>query len=132
MLHLPQSLNVPLMDEDHAVLDAFLDNANHAQDADLPQLFEDIRREIALHFAREEQLMQKHDVPVYACHVELHAALLEQADLGRGFIEAGDMASLRIHLGSALPHLISQHIATADTVSAGFIRGDHSAFARAG
>lgn len=132
MSSLNQPLHVPLMDEDHAVLDAFLDNATQAQDADLPKLFDDIRREVALHFAREEQLMRKHDVPVYDCHVELHAALLEQVDLGRRFVEAGDMAGLRIHLSSALPHLISQHIATADSVSAGFIRGDHSAFACAG
>ena len=125
----PQNpLGVPLMDEDHARLEAMFEAAATMDEARLPAAFAEIRDELAAHLAREEKLMQAHDVPVLPCHVELHQALMAQAEAGRRLVETGDAASLRIHLASALPHLVAQHVATADTVSAGFIKGDMSAF----
>lgn len=125
----PQNpLGVPLMDEDHARLEALFDAAATLDDARLPTAFTEIRVELAAHLAREEKLMQAHDVPVLPCHIELHQALQAQTDAGQRFVDSGDMAGLRIHLTSAVPHLVAQHVASADTVSAGFIKGDMSAF----
>jgi len=126
----PQNpLGVPLMDEDHARLEDMFEAAATMDDAGLPAAFVEIRNELAAHLAREEKLMQAHDVPVLPCHVELHQALMTQAEAGQRLVDSGDLAGLRIHLASALPHLVAQHVATADTVSAGFIKGDMSGFA---
>lgn len=125
-------LGVPLMDEDHARLEALFAAAANLEDAGLPSALEEIRAELAAHFAREEKLMQTHQVPVLPCHIELHQALLDQAAAGTGFVERADMVGLRVHLAGALAHLVEQHVATADTVSAAFIKGDMSGFACAG
>lgn len=125
-------LGVELMDADHARLDRLFDAVAHAGDDMLAVLFEEMRDEIAAHFAREEAMMHACAVPVLPCHAEMHEKLLAQFDAGRRFVEADDFIGLRIHLGSAAPHLVAHHVETADTVAAGFITGDLSAFTCAG
>jgi len=128
MLSNLKPLGIDLMDEDHARIDSLFGAVAAAGDDLLVTLFDELRDEIAAHFAREEAMMQARDIPVLPCHVEMHQTLLAQFDAGRQFVEKEDFIGLRIHLGSAAPHLVAHHVETADTVAAGFIKGDPSAF----
>ena len=117
--HLP--LGIPLMDEDHAALEALFADVATTADADLATLARTIVTEVTAHFGREEQLMEKAQVPILNCHRAQHAALLsEAAELLRA---ATTSEALRLVLGLHLPQLVEGHVASVDRVSSEFLRG---------
>ena len=67
------------MDEDHARLEQAIEQAAEAPEAELPALHADLARELAAHFAREEDLMRVHDFPGLHCHMAQHRLIVEEA-----------------------------------------------------
>ena len=65
-------------------------------------------------------------VPILHCHLDLHAQILREVDVMRAEIVASGPASARDLVGAVLPQMIANHIATADTVSASFLRDEAS------
>ena len=117
-------LGVELMDEDHARLEALLEHAAQAADADLPGLFAQAEAETRAHFEREEKLMQSAGLPVFHCHAAQHRLLLAEFDRARISAISGDTASLRHFLIYALPEMLTAHIDSVDRVTASFLRNE--------
>lgn len=115
-------LGVPLMDRDHTALERMFVEARAKPDSELLSFFNAISQEIHDHFAREERAMTEARVPVLLCHLELHAHILREVELIRGEIVSRGAASARDLVDAVLPHMIANHVATADTVSATFLR----------
>ena len=115
-------LGVPLMDGDHATLERMLVEAGEKPDSDLLSAFDAIAREIRDHFAREERAMTEARVPVLMCHLELHARILRDVEMMRAEIVAHGPARARDLIEAVLPQLIADHVASADAVSATFLR----------
>ena len=116
-------LGVPLMDRDHAAIERMFADVADTPDEGLPELFEAIAREIADHFAREEAAMTEARVPILLCHLELHAQLMREVEKMRDEIASRNADGARELIGAMLPQLVANHVATADTVSASFLRG---------
>ena len=115
-------LAVPLMDRDHAALELMFAEVANTPDEGLLDLFDAIARELSEHFAREEAAMTEARVPVLLPHLELHAQLLREIDRMRGEIASRDVEDARQLVGTMLPQLVAHHVATADAVSASFLR----------
>ena len=115
-------LGVPLMDRDHAAIERMFAEVETTPDEGLPGLFEAIARELAEHFAREEAAMTEAQVPILLSHLELHAQLLREVERMREEIASHGAEGARQLLGAMLPQLVANHVATADTASASFLR----------
>ncbi len=115
-------LDVPLMDGDHAAIEAMIVGFAEKPDAELRDGFEAIAEAIRAHFAREEDAMTEARVPILHCHLELHAQFLREVEAMRAEIAARGPAVARDLVGAVLPHMLANHIGTADTVSARFLR----------
>ena len=111
-------LGVALMDEDHARLDAMMNDCAAASDVDLPTRYAALRAEMAAHFAREEELMRLGRTPVYACHVAQHSRILDDMDRLR------DAATLAAYVRSDLPRDLAAHVASIDQLTARFLTGE--------
>ena len=61
-------------------------------------------------------------VPVLLPHLELHAQLVREVEKMRDEIASRDADDARELMGAILPELVANHVATADTVSAEFLR----------
>ncbi len=61
-------------------------------------------------------------VPVLLPHLELHAQLLREVDRMRRDIASRDAEGARQLIGTLLPQLVANHVATADAVSASFLK----------
>ena len=116
-------LGVPLMDRDHSAIERMFADVADTPDEGLPELFDAIAHEIADHFAREEAAMTEVRVPNLLRHLELHAQLMREVEKMRDEIAARNTGGARELMGDILPRLIANHVATADTVSASFLRG---------
>ena len=88
----------------------------------LPKHFDAIMQDPRDHFAREERAMTEARVPVLLCHLELHAQIVSEVAALRREIVSRDPVSGRDLIDAVLPELIANHIATADAVSARFLR----------
>jgi hemerythrin len=123
---MPIALGVPLMDKDHAAMEALLEEAYRADEAALPGLFAKIEAETRAHFRREEELMQSAGVPILHCHIGKHEQFLAELGRGREAAAQNDLLNLRRFLCSDLPELFSDHVQTVDRVTAGFLLGQVS------
>lgn len=116
------ALGVPLMDEDHARIEALLDEARTLPEAQLATFATRIHHELASHFAAEEELMRERGAPALDCHVAQHRMLL--GEIQAGVERAGaDAAALRRHLGRDIAALVIAHVASIDQVAARFLNG---------
>jgi hemerythrin-like metal-binding protein len=115
-------LGVPLMDRDHEKLGQLFAQASKTEDAGLPAALEAIATELGAHFAREEALMTEARVPILLCHLELHAQLLREVEKMRETIGSLDADTARQIVCVILPGVVANHVATADTASASFLR----------
>ncbi len=115
-------LGVPLMDRDHAEIERMFVEAREAPDAEVLARFDALSELIADHFAREEKAMTEARVPILLCHLELHAQLLREVEMIRAEIVARGPAAARDLVDTVLPERVANHVATADTVSARFLR----------
>lgn len=116
------ALGVPLMDADHAALEALFDRVAATGDARLAALFSEIEAETRAHFAREEALMRAEGLPILHCHIAQHEMILAEFHHGHAAIAAGDDTALRRFLGETLAGHIAAHVASVDAVSATFLR----------
>jgi hemerythrin len=121
------TLGVPLMDKDHAHLDAMLLRASQAGEAALPELLMEIEAETRAHFGREEELMRSVGVPILHCHIGQHENFLSQFDQGREAAARGDGAGLRRFICVVLPELFREHVGTVDRITAGFLQDNVTA-----
>ncbi len=115
-------LGVPLMDTDHAVVEALFERVATTDDAHLPALFAELEAEVIAHFAREEVLMDSHDAPVAHCHKAQHRLLLGEFATARRLAEVGSEAELRRTI-AMLAEFVAGHVASVDRVTAQFIGG---------
>ncbi len=115
-------LGVPLMDADHANIEAMFERVATSGDGELPTLFMEIEAEVIAHFAREEQLMAEHDAPVAHCHHTQHALLLAEFSRARSVATGEDAAQLRNVLAQ-LEEFVAGHVASVDRVTAQFLGG---------
>ncbi len=118
---MPIALGVPLMDKDHVYMEELLEQANHADEAALPELFTKIEAETRAHFLREEELMQSAGVPILHCHIGKHEQFLEELGRGREAALQNDLLNLRRFLCRDLPALFNDHVGTVDRITAGFL-----------
>lgn len=124
-------LGVPLMDEDHARIEALIADIPAMPDAELTAFGVRLRLELAEHFTAEEDLMKERGAPVLECHVAQHRMLLSEVEAG--VERAGDdAAALRRHLGRDVPALVLAHVASVDQMTARFLGGGLDADAVAG
>jgi len=119
-------LHVPLMDQDHARIEALLAQALAAPEQDLPRLLHEIEVETVGHFEREEALMRMEDMPVLHCHIAQHRIILSALAEGHRAIELGDMLALRWFLSVELAGAILAHIDSVDRVTASFLKREIS------
>ena len=108
------------MDADHARLEQTIRQAASATDDSLPTLHAEFVRELAAHFAREEELMQACGFPGLHCHLAQHKLLVEEARRG----PAGNPEALRKLIGVDIAQLVESHVLTLDSITAAFIRGE--------
>lgn len=112
------SLGVPLMDDDHAHLEALLQGVRASDDGELPALLSTVEAETRAHFAHEEDLMRLRGLAILACHSIQHQLFLGEFEIAHRAIESGDMTALRYFLAATLPELLSAHIDTVDRMTA--------------
>jgi len=120
-------LGVPLMDQDHAVLEALFERVAQTEDAQLLPLLDDIDAEMSAHFGREEELMRAEALTVLPCHVLQHEMLKGQIRKAPRTIPSSDAAALRQFLTDVLPELMRRHMNLADRVAADMLRVRHRA-----
>ena len=113
-------LGVELMDDDHAQLEALIESAAVAADADLAALHAKIVDGLAAHFSREEELMRQRGFPGLHCHSAQHNLLVDQARRTGGMAPA----ALRRHIGVHIAQLVESHVLTMDYMTAAFLRGE--------
>lgn len=74
------------------------------------------------HFANEERLMTEHMFPALHCHQAEHSsALSEIYSLVSNYKESGELEIIKRYFSTDLVTWLGNHIATMDTVTAGFI-----------
>jgi hemerythrin-like metal-binding protein len=117
------TLGIAFIDRDHREIDAMFARVADTPDVALPRLLDEIARELAAHFAREEAALIEARIPVLLPHIELHAQLLREVDRMRRAVAAND-PDVRGLIAECLPRLVAEHIATADAISAAFCCGD--------
>lgn len=117
-------LGVPEMDADHVALHAMFDRLATTADADLASLFAEIDAEVRAHFAREEELIDAHQLPIAHCHKTQHALLLAEFDAARAVVATGDAAKIRRLIGEVLQGLVDGHVASVDLVTSQFLGGN--------
>ncbi len=120
------TLGVPLMDADHATLEAMFERVSTTPDSGLAVLLAAIEAEIRAHFAREEDLMRAAGLPILHCHIAQHEMLLAELRHGHASAATDDAVTLRRFLGLTLPGLVNGHIESVDAVSATFLRRETS------
>ncbi len=113
-------LGVAIMDRDHAEIENLLTAAPGAQN--IGERFDRIEAAIAKHFAREEALMREANIPILERHLDLHADILDQLHVARSDRTRGRSEAVAAFLAGPLPHMIADHVATADTISAAMLR----------
>lgn len=116
-------LGVPEMDADHEILHAMFARLDTTADADLAALFAELDAEVRAHFAREERLIDAHDLPIAHCHKTQHALLLSEFDAARAIVADGDAAKIRRLIGVVLVELVTGHVASVDLVTSRFLTG---------
>lgn len=115
-------LGIPLMDEDHVVLESLLTQAASVDDAGLQDLLHNIEAETRAHFQREEDLMREAALTVLPCHMIQHEMFLGQFRHGYTPLKQGDWRAVRFFLTDHLPVILSRHINTADRIAAGMLK----------
>ena len=116
-----ERLGVPLMDREHAAIERLFADVESLPDEALPDLFDKAARELRGHCAREEAMMAKARAPRLLLHMDLHARLLAEVEQMRKDIETAPPATVRELVGTVLPLMISNHVATEDLATARFL-----------
>ena len=115
-------LGVEMMDQDHRRIEKMFEAASHAPDEDLPVLYRDIAKELAAHFAREEDFLRERQFPGLNCHLAQHNVLLAEMADGEPPKAAG--GELRRRMLFVMPQLVLSHVTTMDRMAAAFLKGE--------
>ena len=115
-------LGVEMMDQDHRRIEKMFEAASHAPDEDLPVLCRDIAKELAAHFAREEDFLRERQFPGLNCHLAQHNVLLAEMAHGEPPKAAG--GELRRRMLFVMPQLVLSHVTTMDRMAAAFLKGE--------
>jgi hemerythrin-like metal-binding protein len=115
-------LGVEMMDQDHLRIERMFEAASHAPDEDLPALYRDVAKELAAHFAREEDFLREKQFPGLHCHLAQHNVLLAEMAHGERPKSAG--GELRRRMQFIMPQLVLSHVTTMDRMAAAFLRGE--------
>ena len=118
-------LGVTFMDEDHQESVAGLDRLETAFAADAETALAVVDAYIAHtrdHFGREEAEMQRTGFPPYPVHQSAHARCLAAMDQAREALAAGDVDTARRFFLEDVPQWLEDHLATMDTVTAGWFQ----------
>jgi hemerythrin-like metal-binding protein len=122
MEHPTIALGVEMMDQDHLRIEKMFEAASHAPDEDLPVLYRDIAKELAAHFAREEDFLREKQFPGLNCHLAQHNVLL--AEMAHGVPPKSAGAELRRRMLFVMPQLVLSHVTTMDRMAAAFLKGE--------
>ena len=115
-------LGVEMMDQDHLRIEKMFEAASHAPDEDLPVLYRDTAKELAAHFAREEDFLRERQFPGLNCHLAQHNVLLAEMAHGEPPKSAG--GELRRRMLFVMPQLVLSHVTTMDRMAAAFLNGE--------
>ena len=115
-------LGVEMMDQDHRRIEKMFEAASHAPDEDLPVLYRDVAKELAAHFAREEDFLRERQFPGLNCHLAQHNVLLAEMAHGEPPKAAG--GELRRRMLFVMPQLVLSHVTTMDRMAAAFLKGE--------
>ena len=96
--------------------------ASQAPDEDLPVLYRDIAKELAAHFAREEDFLRERQFPGLNCHLAQHNVLL--AEMAHGEPPKSADGELRRRMLFVMPQLVLSHVTTMDRMAAAFLKGE--------
>jgi hemerythrin-like metal-binding protein len=115
-------LGVEMMDQDHLRIEKMFEAGSHAPNEDLPVLYRDIAKELAAHFAREEEFLREKQFPGLNCHLAQHNVLLAEMAHGEPPKSAG--GELRRRMLFVMPQLVLSHVTTMDRMAAAFLKGE--------
>ena len=115
-------LGVEMMDQDHLRIEKMFEAASRAPDEDLRVLYRDIAKELAAHFAREEDFLRERQFPGLSCHLAQHNVLLAEMAHGEPPKSAG--GELRRRMLFVIPQMVLSHVTTMDRMAAAFLKGE--------
>ena len=115
-------LGVEMMDQDHLRIEKMFEAASHAPDEDLPVLYRDIAKELAVHFAREEDFLRERQFTGLNCNLAQHNILL--AEMAHGEPPKSADGELRRRMLFVVPPLVLSHVTTMDRMAAAFLKGE--------
>ena len=115
-------VGVEMMDQDHLRIKRMFEAASQVPDEDLPALYRDVAKELAAHFAREEELLREKQFPGLHCHLAQYNVLPAEIACGERPRSAG--GELRRRMQVVMPQLILSHITTMDRMAAAFLNGE--------
>jgi len=115
-------VGLTVIDEDHEVFVAQMNDAVAASDADFPARVAALVRHTREHFAREEAVMDEVGFFATAMHKGEHRRVLALIDEMAATLAAGDLASVRAWVRTDLPAWFLEHRGTMDAVTAQFAR----------
>ena len=114
-------LGIEMMDHDHLRIERLFELASHAPDEGLPALYRDVAKELAAHFAREEDFLRDKQFPGLHCHLAQHNVLLAEMAHGADPKFAGGELRRRMQV---MPQLVLSHVTTMDRMAAAFLKGE--------
>ena len=115
-------LGVEMMDQDHLRIEKMFEAGSHAPNEDLPVLYRDIAKELAAHFAREEDFLREKQFPGLHCHLAQDNVLIVEMAHGEPPKSAG--GELRRRMQFVMPQLVLSHVTTMDRMAAAFLKGE--------
>jgi hemerythrin len=113
---------IEMMDQDHLRVERMFELASHEPDEDLPALYRDVVRELAAHFAREQDFLRDKQFPGLHCHLAQHNVLHAEMDHGAHPKSAGGERRRRMQV--TMPQLVLSHVTTMDRLVAAFLKGE--------
>lgn len=111
-----------MIDGDHADFERLLDTVQKQDDDALADGLAEVRKHMAEHFEREQNLMRDTGFPMVMIHRNEHQRVLAWTDSVIIAHERGEIGVVRHFLKVELPEWFVQHAATMDTATANWAR----------
>lgn len=118
------ALGVAEMDGTHEDFVRELAAVQRADDAEFPQLFNELHRHLRIHFDNESRLMRECRFPPLAIHEAEHRRVLgEVALIGRS-VARGQLGLARAYVAVGMVDWFHNHLATMDSALAACIKAN--------
>ncbi|OQW71860.1 MAG: hemerythrin [Proteobacteria bacterium ST_bin11] len=118
----PPSVGHDLIDTDHSVFIALLNQMDKTNITDFPGLFLQLYEHTAEHFEREHSLMAEFNFPAETEHNGEHQRLLGEFKQFKTRVDKGLIAFGRAFIKERLPQWFTLHISTMDSALAAHIK----------